>query len=86
MHAEWLATEHYRLHVIERWPNGPSKNAGLAAARSSLEGLLRAMPSNESTFTCAICGGKRERATVIEYPQRPPNSLMNLNEKTSRAA
>jgi hypothetical protein len=70
MHAEWLATEHYRIHVMEQWPDGPRKDVGLAAARSALESLLRAAPPNESEFTCAVCARRRQSATVIEYPLR----------------
>jgi len=70
MQREWLATEHYRLHVIEQWPNGPRKEAVLTAARSALESLLRTTPRNGSAFRCPICAGKRQSATLIEYPLR----------------
>ena len=70
MHMEWLATEHHRLHVIEQWPNGPRKEVALAAARSALESLLRTKPLDGSTFRCAICAGRPQSATLIEYPHR----------------
>jgi hypothetical protein len=31
MYAEWIAAEHYRLHVIEEWPEGPRKAVALSA-------------------------------------------------------
>ena len=42
MQLEWLATEHYRLHRVEEWPDSPRKEATLAAihdlvARSAIE-------------------------------------------------
>jgi hypothetical protein len=37
MHSEWLAMEHYRIHLMETWPEGPVKEAGPAAAWSALE-------------------------------------------------
>ena len=39
MHRGWLSVEHYRMHLMELWPDGPRKEAGLAAARSTLESL-----------------------------------------------
>jgi hypothetical protein len=41
MLSEWLAAEDYRIHVMELWPDGPRKQAGLAAARSALRSLAR---------------------------------------------
>ena len=41
MHNEALAMEHYRIHVMEQWPDGPRKQAGLAAAQSTIESLAR---------------------------------------------
>jgi hypothetical protein len=43
MHNQKLAMEHYRIHVMEQWPDGPRKQAGLAAARSTIESLARIM-------------------------------------------
>jgi hypothetical protein len=70
MHAAWLASEHSRIHLIEQWPDGPRKEAALAAARSTLDSLLRSSPSHEPTFSCAICGSRRGSASIIEYPKR----------------
>lgn len=56
MFREDLAMEHYRVHVMEQWPEGPSRKAGLAAAFSRIEGLTRATESG-SGFVCLTCGG-----------------------------
>jgi hypothetical protein len=41
MHAEWIAAEHHRLHIVEEWPEGPHKEVALAAIQSSLHSLLQ---------------------------------------------
>lgn len=56
MFLEELAVEHYRLHVMELWPEGPLKRAGIAAARSRLESLTRRI-GNGTPFVCVTCGG-----------------------------
>ena len=59
MCSEWLAVEHHRIHVMELWPDGPRKEAGLASARSALESLAEIMPKG-SSFECATCASKRK--------------------------
>jgi hypothetical protein len=54
----WLAVEHYRLHVMELWPDGPRKVTGLVAARSALDRLARALPTG-SPFACSTCANGR---------------------------
>jgi hypothetical protein len=57
MHSNWLAMEHYRIHVMELWPDGPEKEAGLASARSALESLIQIMP--RASFACTTCANRR---------------------------
>jgi hypothetical protein len=64
MYNERIAFEHYRIHVMELWPDGPRKEAGLASARYSLERLALTMPKGAS-FTCTTCGSRRPSVTVI---------------------
>ena len=64
MHREWLAVEHYRIHVMELWPDGPRKTAGLAAARSALDRLVKTKPG-DSSFLCATCASRRRNVTAI---------------------
>jgi hypothetical protein len=71
MDSEWLAVEHYRIHVMELWPEGPRKEAGLAAARSALESLARTMPK-EVSFACATCANRRQTTIPIPCPPRIP--------------
>ena len=69
MRSEWLAMEHYRIHLMETWPDGPAKEAGLAAARSALESLVHAMPKGLS-FTCATCARRRKAVIVMSSTPR----------------
>ena len=69
MRREWLAMEHYRIHLMETWPDGLAKEAGLAAARSALESQVRAMPKG-SSFTCATCASRRKAVTVMPSAPR----------------
>ena len=54
--AESLAMEHYRLHTIERWPEGANKDAALASVRSTLAGLVGHKSHNAAPWTCIVCG------------------------------
>jgi hypothetical protein len=77
MHSEWLAMEHNRIHLMESWPDGPKKEAGLVSARSALESLVRAVPKGFS-FECATCASRRQILTAIPRSpriQRSPSGL-----------
>ena len=67
MHFLWLTTEHNRLHVVEQWPDGPAKDARLAAIRSSLTSLLRSAPANQQLPLCEVCLSR-----LIELPLSMP--------------
>jgi hypothetical protein len=60
---EWLAAEHYRIHIMESWPDGARKEAGLAAARCALESLASTRAA--SSFTCVTCVSRRQTVAVI---------------------
>ncbi len=70
MHSEWLAMERYRIQVMELWPDGPRKEAGIAAARSSLDALVRGMPG------CHLPDREPALPRVIYTGRRPPVSRM----------
>jgi hypothetical protein len=54
------------MHLIEEWPDGPRKDAGLASVRSALESLLRST-EEDPTFTCAICGTTPHKGVIIPF-------------------
>lgn len=64
MQSEWLAVEHHRIHLMEQWPDGPRKEAGLNSARSTLNSLLLSIPSSDS-FACALCSSKSQCTTLV---------------------
>lgn len=71
MNKQWLAMEHYRMHVIEQWPDSPRKHAALAAARSAIASLQDADPTLAAEV-CLVCAGRQHpTATVVEFPARP---------------
>ena len=73
MFPELLAMEHYRLHVIERWPAGLRKSTALAAVRSAIESLCCGEP-DDSTWECVVCG----RASLLSQPvERPACDFLN---------
>ena len=64
MISEWMAHEHYRLHLVEKWPQSPRKEATLAAIFSTLASLDRDWRS-ATAQTCLVC---RESRIVLEFP------------------
>ena len=71
--GSWINMEHYRLHCVEEWSDGPRKEAALAAIHSSLE-RLAAVASSEPT--CMVCAARRN-AMVLKFPSRPQSSPAN---------
>lgn len=65
MYRDFIAMEHYRLHLMERWPEGPVKQASMAAVRAAIESLLATPPAGASGFECGICHERRTK--VIEF-------------------
>jgi hypothetical protein len=64
MLSEWIMGEHHRLHIVEEWPDGPYKEAVLAAIRSTLDSLLLDFRAAANRPVCAICHNRR-RATAV---------------------
>jgi hypothetical protein len=77
MYREWLAAEHHRLHLMEGWPDGSMKEAGLAAAQSALESLSRAVPEG-IRYVCPICAGRHRPIAVVPRAsrEREQNSIL----------
>jgi len=69
MRKEWIAMEHYRMHSVEDWPDGPKKDAALAAIRSSLASLSQISGLSPSCG-CMICRSREREAGVLEFPAR----------------
>jgi hypothetical protein len=56
MLSEALAMEHYRLHIIEQWPDGANRDAALAGVRSALDGLAASQSGGLAAWVCIVCG------------------------------
>jgi hypothetical protein len=70
MRLEWLATEHYRLHRVEEWPESPRREATLAAIQSTLKTLSQNLPPNLAMPTCEICDTRKRPTRVLLFPDR----------------
>ena len=69
--TESLAMDHYRLHIIERWPEGAHKDAALSSVRCSLAGLFRRSEfSGPDSWRCIACGVGMARNS------NPPNLVL----------
>ena len=66
--AQWMKMEHYRLHVVEEWPDSPHKKAVLAAIRSTLGRLQTDLPSGFELPRCIVCSSRRAGSAVLEFP------------------
>ena len=58
---QWAAVERHRLHCAEEWPDGPHKQAVIAAIHATLENLF------ENSETSA---GLSKRSGLREQEQR----------------
>ena len=65
MQDQWLLMEHYRLHIVEGWPDGAYKQATLAAIHSTLESLARYQGA-QSAPVCSVCPS-RKKAAVLDF-------------------
>jgi len=64
MQSQWLAMEHYRLHAVETWPDGPRKDAVLSSIRSKLASFA------PGTSDCPVCH-ERISSNLVEIRQAP---------------
>jgi hypothetical protein len=70
MYAEWIATEHHRLHLIEEWPDGPRKEVALSAIQSSLQSLLQNHQPDDPLATCEICVSRKSATRETAFSQK----------------
>jgi len=65
MISDWIAMEHHRLHLIEKWPDSPRKEANLAAIRSTLASLSRETLSAGDPKTSIVRIAVRTRSASV---------------------
>jgi len=66
--GQWIKVEHYRLHCVEMWADGPRKQVVLAGIRSVLERLQAVSPSPAGSMQCSVCASRRREAVVLQFP------------------
>jgi hypothetical protein len=76
---EKLAAEHYRLHSVEQWPDGPRKQAAVRAVESTLESLSRHPDGAQGTFACIVCQGRKGNVKILE-PREVPRVRRSLDD------
>ncbi len=56
MVSQWIAMEHYRMHLVEGWPESDLKLATLASIRASIASL------GGESFGCSECRRKQPQS------------------------
>jgi len=79
MLSHWIAVEHYRLHLVERWPDSPHKEATLAAIHYTLASLGQDSRPAPVSLECVVC--RARRPAIVEFP----NSLRIAPAKADSA-
>jgi len=77
MNSQWLKTEHDRLHIVELWPDGPHKQAALAAIRSKIASLAQTL-AGDRHLECEICLN-RQTAEFVRFPVLSPVAVQPSN-------
>jgi hypothetical protein len=57
---QWAAVEHHRLHCVEEWPDGPYKQALIAAIHATLESLFDNSGTSTGLSECMACTGRKD--------------------------
>jgi hypothetical protein len=70
MRLQWLSMEHYRLHIVEEWPDGSYKEATLAAIHSTIKRTGQNSLGPIGVAECTICLSRRKTSELLEFPQR----------------
>jgi hypothetical protein len=65
MLSNWIAMEYHRLHLVEKWPDSPRKEANLAAIRSTLASLSRETLSSGYPKTSIVRSAMRARSASV---------------------
>lgn len=74
MRNQWIASEHYRLHTVEGWPDSPYKEATMRAIQSTLASLAQDPACAAQIPQCEVCLNRR-RGSLIALPVKPDVDL-----------
>jgi hypothetical protein len=85
--AAWLACEHYRLHVVEQWPDSPRKQAVIEAIQSTLDSLSRDPRTVQGNVSCFLCETRKTKAKLLEMrSNREPAPIVGVWTELERTA
>jgi len=74
--TQWLRMEHYRLHCVEQWPEGPHKQTALAGIHSALQSLQLECHLPIEPAVCMVCASRRTGLAVMEFPTASQGSAV----------
>jgi hypothetical protein len=83
MRLQWLSMEHYRLHIVEEWPDGFYKKATLAAIHSTIERAGQNSGGPVGAPECLICLSRTKTSELFELP---PKIGVSRRERTKWVA
>ena len=72
MLKQLAAVEHNRLHCAEKWPDGPHKQAVIAAIHATLESLFENSGTSTGLSECMACAARKKDSEAHELPWHPP--------------
>jgi len=76
--AQWLRMEHYRLHCVEQWPEGPHKQTTLAGIHCALQSLQPESQPPIEPALCMVCSSRTPRLAVMESPSASQRSAIGM--------
>ena len=74
--TQWLRMEHYRLHCVEQWPEGPHKQTVLAGIHCALQSLQSESQPPIEPSPCMVCASRRAGLAVMEFPSASQGSAV----------
>jgi len=74
--TQWLRMEHYRLHCVEQWPEGPHKQTALAGIHCTLQSLQSDFNSPIEPSLCMVCASRKAGLAVMEFPTASKGSAV----------
>jgi len=85
MITDWIAMEHYRLHVVENWPDGPRREATLTAIHSKLASFGKQSHVTTGARDCSICSSRARTVAPLLSMERTLHVVAELSMARSAA-
>lgn len=78
MLRQWAAVEHHRLRCAEQWPDGPHKQAVIAAIHATLESLFENSGTSTVLSECMAWAGRKNDYEVRKLPSHPRSGYLTV--------